>query len=311
MADDLLVRLRSLAGRIVAPERPVVAVEVRQGTLGIVRLGRHGGRPALGTAAVLELPPGTVVTSLTEPNVRDSETFSRVLETLMERVGLRGGGRAALVLPDASARLGLFPVAGPDLEEQVRFRLRKVVPFDVRTARVAARRVGGEAAESVVLAAAMARPVLERYEEVLDSVGLQVGHVELSGLAIARHAMRRRGDSLLINWEEGAATFVLSRDGRPLLIRSFSAEVAGSLEEVEREAANTILYYRDRLAGESLEEALLRTGDALSEVARERLEESLGVEPRLVAPWGGEQPGLPDDGRAVAGAVAALLGEAA
>jgi len=234
-----------------------------------------------------------------------------VLGALMERVGLAGGGRVALVVPDAAARVALLPVAGSDLDEQVRFRLRKVVPFDVRTARVAAAAVKRDGGEAAVLAVAMARQVLEGYESVLEGAGLQVGQVELSGLAIGRHGMSGRGDSLLVNWDEGAATFVLSRDGAPLLVRSFSAEVAGRLEEVEREAASTLLYYRDRLSGTSLGEVVLRAGDGDAETARERLGEALGVEPRLVAPWGSQRGGLPDAGRAVAGAAAALLGEAA
>ena len=78
----------------------MAAVEVRARSLGVVRLARDGRRVSLAAAASLDLPPGAVRLSMTQPNLADPRAFQETLRSVLERAGALHVGRVALVLPD-------------------------------------------------------------------------------------------------------------------------------------------------------------------------------------------------------------------
>jgi len=303
---------------LLQPAAPDLAVEVRPQALAVVRLTREGKRPVVGAAAALELPPGCLKLSLTEPNVQDTAAFQKTLEVVLERAGALKESRAALVLPDPVARLCLLPAAevtargGTDTEEFLRFRLRKAVPFEVRQARLGLLRPRVAGADNV-LAAAIYQPVLDGYESALHALGLHAGQVEIGALTLLDRAVQPRGplDQLFVNWDEGYVTLVLTRAGWPLLIRTLT-DVAATPENVVREVATTVVYYRDRLQGAGLGAAVLRSAALPPDEAIALLAEPLGVIPDVLDPWGplgGEDRGATS--QALAGAASCLARRAA
>jgi hypothetical protein len=298
------------------PETPAVAIEVRPRSVGIVRAGREKGRTTLAVAASLALPEGTLSLSLAQPNLARPEVFRDVLRSLAEKAGMSSGGRVALVLPDATARVALVPVAEikargkGEVEEILRFRLRKTVPFDTRECEIACV-FPPAGAGTMALAAAISRPVLADYEEACRSLGLHPGLVELSGLALFGAQRSSRGDQLLVNWEDGYVTLILSRDGWPLLVRTLVGEPVASPEDVAREVTNTAMYHRERLGGTGIGSAAVRSGFLPPEEAIAVVGEALGIEAQLLEPPGGLAEGPWASAQAVAGAAACVLREAA
>jgi hypothetical protein len=305
---------RWLRRQLQAPQRPLVAVEVRPRSVGVVRLAREGGRLVLGAAAAMDLPPGCLELSIVQPNVVDGAAFQKALRAALERSGVLAGARVALVLPDPAARVALLPAAElgghgrAQTEELVRFRLRKSVPFDIREARLAFTGDGVRMTDSF-LVAAIHRPVLDSYEQACRAAGLEPGMVEVSGLALlsATFGGRPTEDRLLVNWDEGYVTLLLARGEWPLLVRTLTGEPAARPQEVAREVANTVLYYRDRLGGPGLAEAALRSAALPPERAAEILAEPLGMAPVLVEPWRALALGVPPAmAQVLAGAAASL-----
>jgi len=307
---------RWLRRYLLDPDHPLTAIEVRARSIGVVRLAREGRRLSLAAAASLDLPEGTVRLSMTQPNVADAPAFRETLRAALERAGALHVGRVALVLPDPVARLALLPgseVAAKrrkQTEELIRFRLRKVVPFDVRDARLAFAGGGARAADSV-LVAAIYRPVLEGYEEACRAVGLHPGMVELSGLALLNAAFGARppADRLLVNWDEGYVTLLLARGEWPILVRTLVGEAAASPDEIAREVGNTLMYYRERLGGTALAQVVVRSAVLPADQALSLLEGTLGMTPELLEPWPAVRAG--DMGRAgqtLAGAAACVVG---
>jgi len=290
---SLIARARDwLDRRLTEPQPPLVAVEVRERSVGVVRLVRERGRLALGAAASLELPPGVVKPSLIQANIGDAEAFQRVLRSSLERAGVMAGGRAALVLPDPVARLVLIPAgelkprSARETEELLRFRLRKTVPFEIGEARLAWLRA--PAREGGALLAAVARnAVIEEYESACRAAGLHTGIVEVAALALASAAFDGASgeDRLLVNWDEGYVSLVLARGEWPLLVRTLADEAAADPERVAREVANTLLYHSERLAGRELAAVALRSAALPAEEAVAVLREAAGVEPQVVDPW--------------------------
>ncbi|HEV7501015.1 MAG TPA: hypothetical protein VGQ33_13470, partial [Vicinamibacteria bacterium] len=251
-------RRRGLWRALSEPERPSVAVEVRASGIGVVRTRREGSAVLLAAAAAIDLPAEVVQPSLTQPNLADTERFRAGLRSALERAGVLGGAAVALVLPDPVGRIALVPSSelaaarGKELDELVRFRLRKALPFDVRDARLA--HVRSPRAEDPVITVAALGSVLEAYEEVCRSLGLEPGLVELSALALCRAAFgpEASGDRLLVNWDVGYATLVLARNGWPVLARTLAGPAVSSPAEVAREAAQTLVYARERLSSPGL-----------------------------------------------------------
>lgn len=300
----------------VEPDRPAVAIEVRAGSVGVVRLARSGTALSLGAAALVELPPGALSLSLTEPNLKDEAAFGRTLRAALDRAGVPAGARVALVLPDPVARLALLPAAEvaakkrQQVDELVRFKLRKSLPFDVREARIAVVPSGGEQ----TLVAAMHRPVLEGYEAACRAQDLVPGIVELTGPGLLTSAFGSLppADRLLVNWDVGYLTLLLARGGWPLLIRTITGPPAASPTEVAREVANTVLYYGDRLKGGALAAAVLRSAWLPPGEAVELLQGPLGVPPAvldcLAGLRGGEGAGSGAAAQALAGAMCCARG---
>jgi type IV pilus assembly protein PilM len=315
--SSLLARARRL---LLEPEAPLQAIEVRASGLSAIRLSVERSQPVLAGAAAFELQPDVLQLSLTEPNVKDPEAFRRTLGVLADRVGLSGGGRVALVLPDPVARLAFVPASElharsrAELLEQLRFRLRKSVPFEIKDAVVSWVEIpAAPGRPAQLLASAIFAPVLESYEAPLRDLGLEPGLVELCGVALAGASRAAGGaDELLVNWDAGYCTLALLRDGEPVLFRTLAGPLASEGAEIAREAASTVLYYRERLAGPGLRRVLVRSTQVSPAQASVLLEEPLGLMPEPIDPWGalrGAPPGV--EAMPFAGAAASLLGRAA
>ena len=299
--------------RFTEPERPLVAIEVRASAVGVLRVRRDHGRLAVAAAASMELPAGTLALSLTQPNVVDAARFRQALHGALERAGVLGGARVAVVLPDTAARVALVPAVEvpakkpAEIDEVLRFRLRKAMPFEIRDARVAHAAPGSRPNDALVVAAA-AGTVVGGYEEVCRSLGLAPGLVEVAGMALARAAFAggAPGDGLLVNWDEGYLTLVLARDGWPILVRTLSGAAVASTADVLREVSSTLIYYHERLGGQGLARALVRSTLHTSEAATAALAPVLKFDPEPMDAWAALGGAPPEAAQSLAGAAAAL-----
>jgi len=299
--------------RFTEPERPLVAIEVRASAVGVVRVRRERGRLVVAAATSMELPPGTLALSLTQPNVVDAPRFRQALHGALERAGVLGGAKVAVVLPDTAARVALVPAVEvpakkpAEIDEVLRFRLRKSMPFEVRDARVAHDAPGSRPNDTLVVAAA-AGTVVAGYEDVCRSLGLAPGLVEMAGMALARSAFAggAPGDGLLVNWDEGYLTLVLARNGWPILVRTLSGAAVAGTADVLREVSSTLVYYRERLGGEGLSRAVVRSTTLDPGTATAALAPALKFDPEPMDAWAALGGAPAEASQALAGAAAAL-----
>jgi type IV pilus assembly protein PilM len=304
---------------LLEPEYPLVALEVRPRSVGAVRAVRERGRPALAAAASLSLPEGTLGLSMAQPNIASPDVFRETVRSVFERAGIPLHGEVGLVLPDPVARVSLIASSditskdAGEIEEMIRFRMRKAVPFDIKEARVAFQLAPPGMPDAMAIAVVMARPVLEGYESVLASLGLQAGLVELTGLAILTsvEASRPPGDRLIVNWDEGYVSLLLTRGGDLVLARTLTGEGTSTQDDIVREVANTVLYYREKLGGAGLASVVLRSAVLPPAQAVDLLREPLGMTPEILDPWSTSGAGdVTPAGQAVAGAAASVVGKA-
>ncbi len=125
----------------------------------------------LSAVARAEFAPEAVVPSLKPGNVADRVAVIAALRRCLEAVGMRANARNSdltLVIPDAAVRVLLldFDALPSKLSEAlpiVRFRLKKLVPFDTDDAMVSFQTLSTSRSMIRVLAVTTPRDVLSEY----------------------------------------------------------------------------------------------------------------------------------------------------
>ena len=172
-----------------APTPPSVAIEIAARRITVAELSRTAAGPQVAAYASEALPADAVTPVLAGVNIANPKTVAEALRRALGRAGISAPKRAALIVPDAVARVSLvhfeqLPAKAADLDQLVKWQLRKSTPFPLEEARVdhvpANRQDGG-----TTLAATVARhDVIAQYESVADALGIHAGIVDLASLNV-------------------------------------------------------------------------------------------------------------------------------
>jgi type IV pilus assembly protein PilM len=275
------------------PSYPPVAVELDRGGSVLVRVkGGRSGRSALECHDVREMPETAVGASIFRPNLSAPEEMTSRLKLSFERAGVKPG-KISLVLPDNLAKVSIVtlperPATRQMLHELLRFKLRRSVPFRMEDAVLSWQQIPGDGPELSVLVAVMLRSVVEQYETVVEAAGARPGVVDLctpSLFNLCREELRglvaAGGDAALLNCARSYYTLLIVRGDRIVFYRcksyTSSEEESAGNGVFERELGSSISYYREKLGGQGIGTALVRTtGRSLPEVAATLRE--LGIE---------------------------------
>ncbi len=314
------------------PAYPPVAVEFGRGEMVLARLRkRRRAAPVLEAHAVRRLPAPAENGSAAAGSPPPPEETARALRDLLEATGTRPG-RISLVLPDNLARVSLmsFPERPPNrkhLEEMIRFKLRRAVPFRLEEAALSYQVLPGEGRGVDLVVALMLRSVVEPYERAAEAAGARPGLVDLSTLAVynlcrAELARAQAGgrDVALLNCAAGYFALMVVRGSRPLFYRckslgSGESEPGVADDALSRELMTSLSYYQEKLAGDGISATLVRTA-TVPFPALEDLLVRLGfgaVSPVDVSRCLGAGPGAgidPEVGQRIAPAAGAAAGRA-
>lgn len=257
------------------PAFPPVAVELDRGEAVLVRVRKRGGRAALDGHGVRTVPENTVGSSILRPNAGEPETLAGVVKALFESTGTRPG-RVSLVLPDNLAKISIVtlqqrPPTRKQLEEVLRFKLRRSVPFRLDDAVLSFQVLDAPGPDIPILVAVMMRSVVEQYESALEAAGARPGLVDLctpSLMNLCRREIERRGadgsDVALLNAARTYFSLLIVRGGRIVFFRCKSyatgeEEHAAANGVMARELATSFSYYQEKLDGQELGSVLVRT----------------------------------------------------
>ena len=228
--------------------RPKVACEIRPEGVIAARSGKRHGEIAAAFAPVRE---GTVVPGLKVPNLADARAVRTALESALESVG--ASREVTLVVPDAAARVLLLdfdelPSKRQEALSVVRFRLRKMVPFDVENAAVSYQVMAKKDDQLSVLVTVMPRDVLEEYESVVRDAGYEPAAVLPSTLAAAA-AIEGESATLMVNHSGASVTTAVTQGNEMLLHRSMDlpAEPQAREEEMAQAVITALAWYEDTL----------------------------------------------------------------
>jgi type IV pilus assembly protein PilM len=205
--------------------RPRVACEIMP--QGVVAARSSDAATPLAAVAKVSLAEGAVAPSLKPGNVVDRVAVTAAIRTALEQIGERANARDAnltLVIPDSAVRVLLLDFeALPSRESEalplVRFRLKKLLPFDADEAMVTYQIMSTSKGVVRVLAVAIPRDVLSEYETAAREAGFEPGCVLPSTLACLA-AVDDAEPALLVNANSLGVTAAIVRGGVLLLHRS-------------------------------------------------------------------------------------------
>lgn len=236
---------------------PSVAVEIASNRVTAASLEWRGGQAVVATHAIEPLPPGALVPSLTTANTHDRASVMTALNRVLEKFGRPR--RIALVVPDLVAKVSLVrfeqvPARAQDLDQLVRWQVKKTAPFPIEEAQVTYQ-AGLRALDGQEFLVSLARrDVVAEYEGLCAEAGSQAGVVDLATFNVINAVLASAqgssvpmtGDWLLVNAAPEYASLAILRGPDVIFFRNRPAESDGSLLDVVHQAA---MYYEDRLQG--------------------------------------------------------------
>ena len=280
-----------------ASSGPDVAIEIASEAVSVAVLGFRGSEPVLQAYGTAPVPAGAVVTSLTEHNIVDRPAVVEALRAACQRAGQRPR-RAALVIPDLAARVALIrfdqlPAKREDLDQLIRWQVKKSLPFPIEQACVTHSPGvrGGAGGEFVTVAAR--RETIRDYESVCDEAGIYAGLVDLSTLSLVNLYLGSgkvpTGDWLVVHMRPDYTSIAILR-GTDLIF--FRTRPEGEEESLSDVVHQTAMYYQDRLGGQGFARVFAGGSTRIpggDEIARRDVEARLGhavesIDPTTVAP---------------------------
>jgi len=241
--------------------RPPAAVEISPEGVLAAALPAPGQPPVYAFEA---LRPGSVAPGIGEPNLRAPEAVADALRSALDQVSPRSHA-VTLVLPDTAVRVFVLdfdslPAKPEETQSVLRFRLRKMVPFDVEHAGLSYQILTEKKGEIKLLAAVIPAPILADYEAVVRQAGYEPGAVLPSSLA-ALSAIDSLEAVLIANLSGLALTTAITNGNDLLLYRTVELpeDLELRLDEVRRGIAVACAYFEDKLLARPRQ--LLYAGD--------------------------------------------------
>jgi len=240
-------------------QRPRLACDVTPDGVVAARLGDAEQT----TTAFAPLFPGALTPGLNTPNIVDKPAVVAALTRALDAVEGRDK-RLTIVVPDAAARVLLLdfdtlPTKPAEAIPVVRFRLRKLVPFEVDDAAISYQIMQQTAAEIRALVTVMPHDVLAEYEEAVRLAGYEPGVVLPSTLA-SLAALVQSEPALLVNVNGNSVTTAITRGDDLLLHRTVELPGDGILrdEELRHAVTVSVAYFEDTLS--SIPDAVFYAG---------------------------------------------------
>jgi len=265
---------------------PGVAVQITSAQIAAATVERRGGKAVVAAHAAEPLAEGALVASLTAANVHDRAVVMRILARVLDQVGRPR--RVGLIVPDLVSKVSLVrfeqvPARAADLDQLVRWQVRKAAPFPIEEAQVSyASGLKAPDGQEFIVSLAK-RSVIEEYEGLCAEAGAHAGLVDISTFSVinavlAAGTVAPMADWLLVHMAADCASIAILRGPHVIFFRNRTAETEGTLADLVHQTA---MYYEDRLKGGGFARVVLAGGAGPQthgdvDQVRRKLQERLG-----------------------------------
>ncbi len=273
---------------------PDVAVEIDPTHVAAARIAVRGNQPVIVAHASETLPPGAVVPGLAALNMPDVPAVAQAVGRAIAQLGVPKPTRVALVVPDTVAKVSLLrlekvPSKAADLQEIVKWQVKKTAPFPIEDAVVSVSpgALSADGASEFVVSLSRG-DVIQQYEQACVMAGVHAGLVDLSSFSVINSIVASGSapsdDWLLVHVTSSYMTLAVIRNNALLFFRNRGEEGEGTLADLIHQTA---MYYEDRLNGGGFTRVLIAGAARLpggAESVRRGLVERLGIGVEAVDP---------------------------
>jgi type IV pilus assembly protein PilM len=247
---------------------PSAAVEISSRHVAVVAIAGQAGGSVISGYGAEPLPPGAVEPGLNAVNIHDPSALTNAIHAALDKISPKPR-RIALVLPDTVAKVSLIrfekiPAKVQDLDQLIRWQVRKSAPFKIEDAQVSwvpGVALDGGGREFVVSVAR--KDLIQGYEKACEAAGAHAGVVDLASFNLMNTVLAATPntprDWLLVHIGADYATLAVVRGPDLVFFRNRGA--AGPAEFADL-VHQTAMYHEDRLGGGGFSRVVL-TGAAL------------------------------------------------
>lgn len=228
--------------------RPALACEVTPEGVLAARRAKSGDT----TLAFAPLATGVVQPGLTAPNLTDSAAVSAAIRKALDEIDARERD-LTLVVPDSAVRVFILdfdtlPAKPQEALPIVRFRLRKLAPFEVEDAAVSYQILRQVSDQTRVLVTVMPAAVRNEYEQAVRAAGYEPGALLPSMLA-ALAAAPATEPALIVHRSALSVSTAITSGDDLLLYRSLDlpAELESQRDDLLQTVSVAAAYYEDTL----------------------------------------------------------------
>ena len=268
---------------------PAAAVEINPRRVTAAVIANQGGTRVLTSYAGEPLPAGAVEATLNGPNVHDASALTTAIRTVLDRLSSRPK-RIALVLPDTVGKLSLvrfekIPAKVQDLDQLIRWQVRKAAPFKIEDAQVSwiPGIVPPEGGREYIVTVAR-RDIIQSYERVCEAAGAYPGIVDLATVNLINAVLGTdtrlapATDWLLVHVAADYSTMAVVRGSHVIFFRTRASDKDDDLADLVHQTA---MYHEDRLGGGGFARVVLAgaslRGPEVADLLRRELEARLGT----------------------------------
>ena len=256
--------------------RPPVACEITAERVLAARAAP--GRQSLEAAAARGLPAGVVVPNFASGNVQQASALATTLRSVVAEAGAHGSD-VSVVLPDAAVRVMLLdfdtlPEKQQEAGPLVRFRLKKLLPFDADRAALSYQVQRGIPIQ--VVAAVADSGVVTEYEDAVRAAGFNPGVVLPSILAVLG-AVDTSAPTLVVKAESGTTAIAVLDQGEIRVLRTLETVTAASAtpQRLAEDIFPSLVYFQDEYSSQVTRFVL--GGTAATNELRMALEQQTGL----------------------------------
>ena len=202
--------------------------------------------------AFAPLTAGAVQPGLAAANVQDQAAIVAALRRALDEVASREK-QLTLVVPDAAVRVLILdfdslPSKAQEAMPIVRFRLRKLAPFEVDDAAVSYQIMRHDQHQMRVLVTVMPAEIRTEYEGVVRATGYEPG-VILPSMLASLAALRSNDAALVVNRNGLSLTTAITNGDELLLHRTLElpASASAQREEVAQAVSVASAYFEDTM----------------------------------------------------------------
>ena len=268
---------------------PAAAVEINPRRVTAAVIANQGGTRVLTSYAGEPLPAGAVEATLNGPNIHDAAALTTAIRTVLDSLSSRPK-RIALVLPDTVGKLSLVrfekvPAKVQDLDQLIRWQVRKAAPFKIDDAQVSwiPGIVPPEGGREYIVTVAR-RDIIQSYERACEAAGAYPGIVDLATVNLINAVLGTdtrlapAGDWLLVHVAADYSTLAVIRGSDVILFRTRGSDNDDDLADLVHQTA---MYHEDRLGGGGFARVVLAgaslRGPEVADLLRRELEARLGT----------------------------------